>query len=269
MNKKILLIGGVILIIIAFIAITIDKSGEKLADKSRVETGNIEKVYQCSDGIDNDQDDLIDEKDPGCHFDNDVSNSGSYDPEDNDESNKLTQEGTLRDFFSGKMGTDLVCEAIYKVGEDNEIKTIMYISGKRIRLNYDMKDPVPGMAGETQKNLHMVSDGEYGYVWGDSTLGGIMQGFKIKMDEMDSEEITPEETEIIDYEMPVTDCSPWIVDEKMFEIPEEIEFIDPNNIEDIVSEDMIPLGDINIECSLCNQLPADQIADCLSSLGCE
>ena len=267
MDKKVLLIGGSVLIILAFMVIIISKSGEELADKSRVETVNIDKIYQCSDSIDNDQDDLIDEKDPGCHSDGNADNPNSYNPEDNDESNKLTQEGTLRDFFSGKMGTDLVCESTYKVGEDNEIKTIMYISGKRVRLDYDMKNPVPGMAGETQKDLHMVSDGEYGYVWGDSTIGGMMQGFKVKIDEMDSEEVAPKETEMIDYEMPVTDCKPWTVDEKMFEIPGEIEFIDPNDIEDMVTEDI--LEDIELECSLCNQLPADQIANCLSSLGCE
>ena len=266
MDKKVLLIGGVIILIVGTIAVI---NGNRPTDDTNIKSENEAQIYQCSDNIDNDQDGLIDEKDPGCHSDNDVNNSSSYDPEDNDESNKLTQEGTLRDFFSGKMGTDLVCESTYKVGEDNEIKTIMYISGKRVRLDYDMKNPVPGMAGETQKDLHMVSDGEYGYVWGDSTIGGIMQGFKVKIDEMDSEEVAPKETEIIDYEMPVTDCKPWTVDEKMFEIPEGIDFIDPANIEEMTPEDIIPLGDVSIECSLCNQLPADQIANCLSSLGCE
>ena len=266
MDKKILMIIGIVFIVGTIAAISGIKS---VNNDPNIKNEDTVQTYQCSDSIDNDQDGLIDEKDPGCHSDGNTDNSNSYDQEDNDESNKLTQEGNLRDFFSGKMGTDLVCESTYKVGEDNEIKTAMYISGKRIRLNYDMKNPVPGMGGETQKNLYMVSDGEYGYVWGDSTIGGIMQGFKVKIDEMDSEEAAPKETEMIDYEMPVTDCKPWTVDEKMFEIPEGIEFIDPNNIEDIVAEDMIPLGDINIECSLCNQLPADQIADCLSSLGCE
>ena len=265
MDKKILLIGGIILLI-GTIAII---SRSRPANNINIKNENTAQVYQCSDGIDNDQDELIDGKDPGCHSDGNADNSSSYDPKDNTEGNKMTQEGNLRDFFSGKMGTDLMCEATYKVGENNEVKTIMYISGKRIRLNYDMKNPVPGMAGETQKNLYMVSDGEYGYVWGDSTIGGIMQGFKIRMDEMDSEQAVPKETEMIDYEMPVTNCKPWIVKEKMFEIPEGIDFIDPANIEKMAPEDMIPLGDIEIECSLCNQLPADQIAECLSSLGCE
>ncbi|MCK4800033.1 hypothetical protein KAS31_03585 [Candidatus Parcubacteria bacterium] len=265
MDKKILLIGGIILLI-GTIAII---SRNRPANNINIKNENTAQVYQCSDGIDNDQDELIDGKDPGCHSDGNADNSSSYDPKDNTEGNKMTQEGNLRDFFSGKMGTDLMCEATYKVGENNEVKTIMYISGKRIRLNYDMKNPVPGMAGETQKNLYMVSDGEYGYVWGDSTIGGIMQGFKIRMDEMDSEQAVPKETEMIDYEMPVTNCKPWIVKEKMFEIPEGIDFIDPANIEKMAPEDMIPLGDIEIECSLCDQLPADQIAECLSSLGCE
>lgn len=238
----------------------------KAANNTDIKNGDVAKDYQCSDGVDNDQDNLIDEKDPGCHSDGNADNSDSYDPKDDDENNKI--EGTLGDFFSGKMGNNLVCEATYKVADDNELKTIMYISGERIRLNYDMKVPVPGAGGETQKNLYMVSDGEYGYVWGDSFLGEMMQGFKIKMDEMGSGQEAPAGTEMIDYEMPVTHCKPWIVDEKMFEIPEGVEFIDPGNM---TIEDMIPAGsgNMDIDCSLCNQLPADQIADCLSSLGCE
>ncbi len=42
---------------------------------------------QCSDGIDNDGDGLIDAADPGCHTDGDATNPSSYDPTDNDETN--------------------------------------------------------------------------------------------------------------------------------------------------------------------------------------
>ncbi|MCK5466242.1 hypothetical protein KAI56_01955 [Candidatus Parcubacteria bacterium] len=265
MDKKILIIGGVVFIIGTVAAII----GGRSVNDTEIKDRNIAQAYQCSDGIDNDQDNLIDEKDPGCHSDNNADNNESYDPKDNNEDNKPTQEGNLRDFFSGKMGTDLMCETTYKVAEDNELKAIMYISGKRIRLNYDMKNPVPGMAGETQKNLYMVSDGESGYVWGDSFIGEMMQGIKIKMDEMDSEEEAPAGTEMIDYEMPVVNCQPWIVDEKMFEIPEGIDFIDPNNLEDMTIKDFDPSMEMGIDCSLCNSLPTDQVANCLSSLGCE
>lgn len=272
MDKKILLIGGAI-ITIGVAAILISKPNDKINnDENQLAAG-----FQCSDGLDNDGDGLIDKKDAGCHSDGDVNNQNSYDEKDDNESdNTLTAPtGNLRDFFSGKMGTDLVCRTTYKIAEDNELETAMYISGKRIRLDYEMQNPVPGMGGEMQKNLHMVSDGEYGYTWGESTLGGMMQGFKIKMDEMDVDsEETPEDLEqeqsieMIDYEMPVTNCEPWTVDEKMFEIPEGINFIDPDNLGEIINKDLIPEESMEASCSLCSQLPANQISDCLSSLNC-
>ena len=44
-------------------------------------------VYECSDEKDNDGDGLIDADDPGCHTDGDASNTNTYDPNDDDESN--------------------------------------------------------------------------------------------------------------------------------------------------------------------------------------
>jgi LPXTG-motif cell wall-anchored protein len=41
---------------------------------------------QCSDGVDNDGDGLIDDLDPGCHSDGNAGNPNSYVPSDNDES---------------------------------------------------------------------------------------------------------------------------------------------------------------------------------------
>jgi len=40
---------------------------------------------QCTDGIDNDGDSVIDTNDPGCHTDNNAANAASFDPTDNDE----------------------------------------------------------------------------------------------------------------------------------------------------------------------------------------
>lgn len=42
---------------------------------------------QCSDGVDNDGDALIDKADPGCHTDGDAQNDASYDANDDDETN--------------------------------------------------------------------------------------------------------------------------------------------------------------------------------------
>src|SRR3989344_660271 len=50
-------------------------------------TNTAEEVTQCSDQGDNDDDELIDSADPGCHTDNDPNNSESYDANDDDEGN--------------------------------------------------------------------------------------------------------------------------------------------------------------------------------------
>ena len=49
---------------------------------------------QCSDTIDNDGDGVIDAADPGCHSDNDASNDASYNPNDDDETDKKSGGGT-------------------------------------------------------------------------------------------------------------------------------------------------------------------------------
>jgi hypothetical protein len=49
---------------------------------------------QCSDGIDNDGDGLIDAADPGCHSDGNANNPSSYVPSDNDESNGTAGSST-------------------------------------------------------------------------------------------------------------------------------------------------------------------------------
>ena len=48
---------------------------------------------QCSDGIDNDGDGLVDAADPGCHTDGDPNNPASYDPNDNDETDAAPDDG--------------------------------------------------------------------------------------------------------------------------------------------------------------------------------
>jgi LPXTG-motif cell wall-anchored protein len=48
---------------------------------------------QCSDTIDNDGDGVIDAADPGCHSDNDASNNASYNPNDDDETDKKSNTG--------------------------------------------------------------------------------------------------------------------------------------------------------------------------------
>lgn len=52
----------------------------------------VARTYQCNDTADNDGDGLIDTNDPGCHTDGNPSNSGSYDPTDDDETNTIAAQ---------------------------------------------------------------------------------------------------------------------------------------------------------------------------------
>jgi LPXTG-motif cell wall-anchored protein len=59
---------------------------------------------QCSDGVDNDGDGLIDAADPGCHTDGKPNNPASYDATDNDESNAAQTTGSQGPGGGGKPG---------------------------------------------------------------------------------------------------------------------------------------------------------------------
>lgn len=51
---------------------------------------------QCSDGLDNDGDGLADARDPGCHADGNANNPGSYDPQDDDETDPVGLTGCIQ-----------------------------------------------------------------------------------------------------------------------------------------------------------------------------
>ena len=64
---------------------------------STEECSSPQALPQCSDDTDNTdgEDTLSDENDPGCHTDGNPDNSGSYDPNDNDESNSTSGPESL------------------------------------------------------------------------------------------------------------------------------------------------------------------------------
>ncbi len=192
--------------------------------------------------------------------------------------NKGGNSGTLKDFMSGVMGTNISCDFGQKIGLDNELKVKTYIAGEKVRVDYKMKKPIEEGLSEWQ-DMYIISDGEYTYIWGDSPLGGVMQGMKIKQEDFQEEgenENVP--VGMIDYETPLSNCNKWSVDNKMFEIPNDIQFFDPTNMMDMMFQGMgIPeemevseegsMGE-GIDCSVCDQLPVGQKESCLQAMGC-
>jgi hypothetical protein len=66
---------------------------------------------QCSDGVDNDGDGLVDTKDPGCHSDNNANNASSFNPDDTSEGGA----GGAQNLNAGALpftGTDVIGVAL-------------------------------------------------------------------------------------------------------------------------------------------------------------
>jgi LPXTG-motif cell wall-anchored protein len=71
---------------------------------------------QCTDGIDNDGDGVADTNDPGCHTDNNAANPASFDPTDNDETDRRAPTGGSGDEGDDDGGDDAQCSD----GRDND-----------------------------------------------------------------------------------------------------------------------------------------------------
>lgn len=73
---------------------SVAKETTAASEASSVAPAEVAGTPQCSDGIDNDGDNLIDGDDPGCHSDNNADNPDSFNPADNDESNAKPKSPT-------------------------------------------------------------------------------------------------------------------------------------------------------------------------------
>ena len=199
----------------------------------------------------------------------------------NSEDGNKKNSGTIKEFMSGAMGNNISCDFSHEVGKNNELKVKTYIAGNKVRVDYQMKRPVPGGSSEWQ-NMYIISDGEYSYIWGDGPLAAAgMQGMKIKQEDYQEEEVT---NEIpmgmpIDYETPLTNCKKWSVNDEMFEVPSDIQFLDPTNMLDFLPQGVggldIDINDSDVSessgvpaCSACDMLPVEQKDGCRQAIGC-
>ena len=206
-------------------------------------------------------------------------------PADNENAAPKTKmKGTVEDFMTGKMGTDISCFFSHPVGEDSILEVVSYISGNKIRANYFLTADGLGWRNATSaiSTLNIVYDGEYAFIWGKSFLGGMMDGMKYKLDYTNNEKIEKPDSEMtpemLDFTLPVIDCRAWKVDNSIFKIPGELSFveIDESNTEDLF-EEVIEGGEIDVEellekdlddpCAGCGFLPDSMKADCYA--GCQ
>ena len=88
---------------------------------------------------------------------NEITGSENQGNARSQETGIVTEGKTLKDLMSGDLDENVRCEFSHVVSDDNRLDGVTYISGKKVRVDYKLAVPEQG-----QKDLHMISDGEYG-----------------------------------------------------------------------------------------------------------
>ncbi len=115
-------------------------------------------------------------------------------------------------------------------------------------------------------NTHMISDASTVYFWFD----GNDKGFKMNIAEIDKTSGS-DSTNSVDVDKTIDyTCKPWGVDQSKFALP-DISFDDFSAMMQAVPA--VPngnTGDItSMQCSACNNLPADAAKECRAALNCK
>ena len=144
-------------------------------------------------------------------------------------------------------------------------KGTVFVSGKKVRGDFQSTIPKVGPV-----ESHMISDGEYVYVW--STM--MPRGIKMKASAATPQDI-PGKTaptqnpysQNYDY-----NCTAWGADASKFDLPAGVTFNDmsammpkPPVSGDATGSAKVPAPN----CSMCDQAPASARAQCKAALGCK
>lgn len=161
--------------------------------------------------------------------------------------------GTVQDLFA--RGENLSC-TFEREDEAGLVRGTMYVaeSGERLRGDFIIEQ----QGGQTM-NAHIIRDGDYNYFWTEESE----QGFKVAVvdeDQVQEDEETSAQNpqqDLLQEEVSYN-CSRWPVEQRVFELPGDREFVDAAaQIQEA-------------QCSACDQLPVGPAkTQCLQSLGCE
>ncbi len=170
------------------------------------------------------------------------------------------------------------CTQTLDVGEDgNSITSTLYFHKDKMRYDTVIANEVQG-----QKDLHSMSNAEYTYVWGKGAIGtmfgGENKGLKINNDD-ENNDYSPEydasELENTDFKVPGLECEKWNPDSKMFELPEDMEFMTMEEAMDPANMQMPGFGEptgtmpnMGDMCAMCDSIP-DEEAKAECKKGCE
>jgi hypothetical protein len=159
-----------------------------------------------------------------------------------------------------KEGKPIKCS--YNVTTDQGSSSgIFYVSGE------DMRTESKVVAGDTTTESYVIKKGEIIYMWDPKTLSGYQMAATEEMIDNDIESY--ESAEIPDIMKDINtnmdyDCDTWIIDNSMFDLPENVTFMDLSTLGEQMQESQEP-GDL---CAMCEELPDEQKSACLENFGC-
>lgn len=141
----------------------------------------------------------------------------------NQEQSEQSVSTSIRDLLG--MGQSQKCTYSYTSTDENN-QTItsegtIYLAGEKLSQSIKITS-----TGDEAQNLNMrvISDEEYMYSWDES---GKTPGMKMKMEKGIQEEAETSENQSVDLDKKIDmKCSPWIVDQKQFTVPTNIQFTD-------------------------------------------
>lgn len=190
---------------------------------------------------------------------NDAESESTNTSENTQTSSENSMQGTLTSLLG--LGKNLQCTFNYS-DDTTASSGNVYVSGERFRGDFETT------YNDETSISHMISDDQMVYVWTD----GQEQGFV--MEATDPEEIDIPEVDTLESSTNTVDldqeyeydCDSWIPDNKMFEVPGDVEFTSiQEQLENIEKEVM---ENLDLDCSTCDSLSGDAKTQCLAAIGC-
>ena len=184
-----------------------------------------------------------------------TSHSTSQDEESTSETSMQsdTVTGDVKNLLSA--GRSLTCT----FSSEGNSGTV-YIDANQKRMRGDFVTQFEGSSSVG----HIINNSEYMYTWSDSEPQGVRIPVPDDEDTPVSAGEVPSAPQVYnaleaDYDY---DCDAWRVDESMFSLPPDVEFID-------IAEQFKQLQTApGLDCSVCDQIEEPAKAQCLQSLGC-
>ncbi len=156
-----------------------------------------------------------------------------------------------------KLGKNYSCEFDYEDDQGNTTNGKVYVSesGDKLRGEFEMTQ-----ADGTAITTSILRIGDYNYMW----TAALPQGFKYAITEEDTSffgETADDSMQTSGFDADLDmdfDCDSWRVDSSMFEVPEDIEFMEAST--NTYADD---------PCAACDMVPVGTSRDqCLQTLGC-